>query len=199
MTNQPNLQAVSETGAESPDPFDLQTLRLSQSETAGVKKLLRTVPVRRPHRQEFVRVHPGPDYRADFPVVELKDERREEYIVSPALLADLVGEFVPKTLFTTIDRQGVVSLWPVRLPTPDDKPIEWWRSMREAAELAMERWVRVKANMNLAAYEIFVAESVISDPVWPEETYQELIKLAFRDRLITTTDHPVVKRLRGLA
>ena len=33
------------------------------SETVGVKKLLTTVPVDKPHRQDFVRVHPDPRYR----------------------------------------------------------------------------------------------------------------------------------------
>ena len=39
--------------------------------------------------------------------------------------------------------------------------MDWWRSAREAAELAMKSWVRVRANMNLGAYDIFEAESVI--------------------------------------
>ncbi len=76
--------------------------------------------------------------------------------------------------------------------------MEWWRSAREAAELAMQQWLRVKANMSLGAYEMSVAESVISDPEWPELTFQELIRIAYRDRMITSLDHPVVKRLRGL-
>ena len=68
------------TGAA--DPFDLDNLRLSQSftETASVRKLLKTVPVHKPNPQDFVRVHPSPDYRMSAPVIELKDER-EEYIV----------------------------------------------------------------------------------------------------------------------
>jgi hypothetical protein len=43
-----------------------------------------------------------------------------------------------------------------------------------------------------------VAESVMAEPNWPELPFQELIKLAFRDRLITAIHHPVIKRLRGL-
>jgi hypothetical protein len=61
----PQLQILSSTGqtADAPlspdDPFDLSKLRLDQSfvETAGVKKLLTTVPVRRPNPQDFIRVH----------------------------------------------------------------------------------------------------------------------------------------------
>lgn len=185
---------------QAPDPFDLDNLRLSQSftETAGVRKLLKTVPVHKPNPQDFVRVHPSPEFRDNFPVIELKEER-EEYVITVDLVSELVGEFVSKTLFTAINRQGVVFLWPVRLPDPEGKQMEWRRSMREAAELAMTQWLRTKANMSLGAYEMYVAESTMSEPVWPEATYQELIKLAFRDRLISSLDHPVIKRLRGLA
>jgi hypothetical protein len=183
-----------------PDPFDLASLRLTPNflETAGVKKLITTVPARRPSPQDFVRVHPSPEYRADFALIDLKEER-EDYLVRREVLPDLAGEVVLKTIFTAINRQGVVFLWPVRLPAPDDRKTEWPRSAREAAELAMTRWVRLKANMSLGAYEITVAESVMVDPVWPELTYQDLVKIAYRDRMITTVDHPVVRRLRGLA
>src|SRR5215510_6541646 len=86
------------------DPFDPQNLRLSQSftETVGVKKLLTTIPVRKPGPQDFVRVHPAAEYRDHFPLVELRDER-EEYIVTAGLVAELAGEFVTKTLHTAIN------------------------------------------------------------------------------------------------
>jgi hypothetical protein len=42
--------------------FDLKNLRLDQNfvETAGVKRLLATAPVRKPGKQDYVRVHPHP-------------------------------------------------------------------------------------------------------------------------------------------
>ena len=194
----PDMQPTTEQQASTPDPFNPTNLRLSQSfvETAGVKKLLTTVPVRKPSPQDFVRVHPDPAYRENFPIIELKDER-EEYIVVAKLVPALVGEFVTKTLFTAINRQGTVFFWPVRLPSPDGKNLDWWRSSREAAELAMKSWIRVRANMNLGAYDIFQAASVISDPEWPQLGFWELIKIAFRDHLVDRIDHPVIKRLRG--
>ena len=129
-------------------------------------------------------------------MIELKDER-EEYIATGELLPELIGEFVNKTLFTAINRQGVVFLWPVRLPDRQGRQMEWWRSMREAAELAMKQWIRTKASMSLGAYEIWTAISTMSEPEWPDVSFQDLIRLAFRDRLITSLDHPVIKRLRG--
>jgi hypothetical protein len=200
MTEKAKLQAIDSAteAAEAPDPFDIESLRLKPSflETAGVKKLLTTVPVRRPSPQDFVRVRPEPAYRENFALVELKDDR-EDFLVRPEILPELAGEVVYKTLFTAINRQGVVFLWPVKLPAPDDRKSEWPRSAREAAEMAMTRWIRMKANLSLGAYEITVAESTMADPVWPDLSFQELVRLAFRDRMITTLDHVVIKRLRG--
>jgi hypothetical protein len=199
----PTLQPVDPhtPATPAPDPFDLASLRLNSSflETAGVKKLLTAVPARRPSSQDFVRVHPAPDYRENFAMIDLKEER-EDFLVRPELLPELAGEVIYKTIFTAINRQGVVFLWPIRLPAPDDRKSDWARSAREAAEMAMEgKWVRLKANMSLGAYEITVAESVMAEPVWPEVSFQELVRIAYRDRMVTTLDHAVVKRLRGQA
>ena len=46
----------------------------------------------------------------------------------------------------------------------------------------MTRWIRVKANMSLRAYEIFQAESAIPDPVWPDLSFEEIYRIAFKDR-----------------
>ena len=205
--NKPSLQAVPEPDGGTQDaavttpqldPFDPANLRLSQSftETVGVKKLLTTVPVRKPSPQEFVRVHPSSEYRENFPIIELKDDR-EEFIVTTALVPELAGEFVTKTLYLAINRQGTPFFWPVRLPSPDGKDMNWWRSAREAAAFAMSHWIRTKANMSLGAYEIYRAESAMSEPEWPPLGFWDLIKIAFRDHLIDRIDHPVIKRLRG--
>ena len=189
-----------QTADEQPvfDPFDPTRLRLSQDfgSSLGVKKALLTVPVRKPDRQWFVRVHPSEEYRIQTAVLELKEER-ETYLVDPAIWSELPGDIVPVTLFTTINRQGVVFLWPIRLPGEDGRQSEWHRSAYEAAELAMQNWVKVQANMSLQAYEVSIATANIPEPEWPDKTFQELLTVAFRDRFIDTSDHPVLRRLRG--
>ena len=185
--------------ADAYDPFaDLSKLRLDQNfaDTVGVKKLLRTVPVKKPGAQDFVRVHP--ELRlVSAPLVELKEDR-EIYLVLPEFAAELPGEFYTATLHLAINRQGAAFLWPIRGPGPDGRYYEWWRSAAEAAELAETRWIRLKANMALGAYEIFVAvNQTIPEPVWPTESFEEIVKIAFRDKLIDRPDHPVIKRLRG--
>lgn len=194
MTVSTNLK----TEPERDDPFDLSKLRLDQSftETAGVKKLLTTVPVRKPNPQDFVRVYAGEDYRDDFALIELKDDR-ETYLVLPSIAREIPGEFFMATIRTAINRQGNIFLWPIRMPGPDGKILEWHRSAAEAAAVAARQWVRVKANQGNSAYDIFVAEAAIAEPAWPEVTFQELLRIGFRDRLVDNIDYPVLKRLRG--
>jgi hypothetical protein len=196
-----HLQTPSSEATTTPppsDPFDLNLLRLNQSffEKAGVKKLLTTVPVRRPSPQDFVRVHTEPGYRAALALIELKDDR-EVYLLTPNIASQLPGEYVTANVFTAINRQGVVFLWPVKLPQPDGRIIEWHRSAAEAAELAMQKWIRLKANMTLGAYEISESQGVIPDPEWPALPFSELLRIGFRDRYVDNIDHAVIKRLRG--
>jgi hypothetical protein len=185
--------------ASAPDPFDMDSLRIDQSfiEKAGVKKLLTTVLVGKPNPQDFVRVHPDPAYRETYAMVELKEDR-EFFILHPDIARLLPGEFFMATVFTCINRQGVVRLFPVRLPSSDGKRSIWHQSLMEAAQHAMHRWVRIKANMSLGAYEMFEAGAPIPDPVWPEVTFRHLLRLGFRDNVALQLDHPLVKRLRGL-
>jgi hypothetical protein len=198
----PDIHLVDSSGAvKPPNPFDPANLRLDQSFAAnlGVKKHLTTVPVRKPNKQDFVRVNPDPAYiLSPAAIIELKEDR-ETYLVTPDIADDLPGEFVAATLYTTINRQGVVHIWPVKLPGPDGKHNEWHRSAAEAAEMAMHRWVRVTANMSLGANEIAEATGNLLDPEWPKLSLTENLAVAFRGKMVSTLDHPLIHRLRGAA
>src|SRR5262245_14515893 len=75
------------------DLFTLASLRLSQdfASAVGVKRLIKTVPVRKPSKEWFVRVHPNSDYRLSTAVLELKEDR-ETYLVAPTLWPELSTE-----------------------------------------------------------------------------------------------------------
>jgi hypothetical protein len=185
-----------------PDPFDVSKLRLSQDFLAasGVKKILNTIPVRKPSKEWFVQTHPDEDYRIQTFVVELKEDS-ETYLVDQSLWNDLASEstFSPRALITSINRQGVLFLWPIRLPGADGRLDEWSRSAMDAATRAAGKWLRVQANMSLGAYEMYEAAGQWAGPEWPDMPFQELLRIAFKDRFITSYDHPVLKRLRGEA
>jgi hypothetical protein len=198
----PQTQSCQErpTADKAHDPFDPARLRLSQdfASTVGVKKALLTVPVRKPAKEWFVQVHPNEAYRIETAVLELKEDR-ETYLVDPTLWGDLATEstFGPRALFTAMNRQGVLCVWPVRLPGPDGKIDDWNRSALEAATMATGRWVRVAANMNLGAYDVYESTADLPGPAWPETPFGDLLRVAFKDRFIDTLDHPVLRKLRG--
>ncbi len=179
--------------------FDLAALRLEGNfaDRVGVKRQLVAVPVRKPHPQAFLRIHPDPKWQLRTAVLADTDSR-ETYLVGRDLWPALADEISPVILFVAIDRQGNVFLWPAKLPRDDGRASHWHSSALEAAELAKTQWVRVKANMGLGAYDVFVANADgLAEPTWPGEGFEYLVDKAFRDRYIRDTDHPVLRRLRG--
>jgi hypothetical protein len=178
------------------ETIDLDSLKIPQNyaENAATTKVLATIPIRKPSRQEFIRVHPV--WRLDTLVLEMKDEG-ETYLLAPSLRKELESEIVPKALFTTINRDGVLAIWPVRLPGDDGKLDPWNTSAHQAAALAVDKWVRVKSNRSLGAYEIAEPVASLSDPQWPDLTLEDIIHTAFKGLFITSLDHPAIKKLRG--
>ena len=179
--------------------FDLDSLRLKQdfSETLGIRRILSLVPVRKPNRTNFFRVHPGEDYRMDVGILEMKEER-ETFLVTPAMMSEpgIYELVVPARLVTYITRQGVLALWPLKLEK-DGKLNPWHESALEAAQLAEKQWVSVRADMSLGAYQIFLAKAELPEPEWPEHTFSELVRLGFKGLIVDKPDHPLIQQLTG--
>ena len=177
----------------------LAGLRIDQSYTdtaVGVRKPLMTVPVRKPAKSDFFRVHP--EFHLDCYVVELKAER-EHYFVKPSV-APIVSEFVEAVrLRYCVTRQGTAFLWPVKLPKDDRRADAWRQSAMEAAMLAETKWVRIAADMNLGAYQPYEAVADLGDPKWPVEPWVTVVKVALRDHMIDSEDHAVIRELLGQA
>lgn len=189
------------TPATGLNPFDPASLRLTQDFSAGlgVKKMLLTVPVRKPAKEWWFRTNPDPTYRLDTGVIELKDDDdRAIYLVKPELRPHLAAEttFSCRSLFVAINTLDVVFIWPVKLPRPDGKIDNWTRSARQAAEMAQTKWCRIQANMPLQSYDLQTSEMARA-PVWPDLPMQELLRIAFEEQFIDSLSHPILKRLRG--
>ncbi len=182
----------------SADTFEEDNLRLSQdiSSSIGLKKILTTVPVKKPNSQTWVRVHPDEAYRLPTAVLEVKEDK-EIYLVARELWEELGEEIIPKMMYAAITRQGNPFIWPIRMPGEDGRLDAWNQSAHEAAQIAMEKWVRVKSNRSLGAYDIFESSGTLSEPAWPEVSFKDLLKIAFKDRRVESYDHPVLRGLRG--
>jgi hypothetical protein len=180
--------------------FDPSRLRLSSnySTLASVKKHILVVPIRKPTRFEWVQFSPDEAWRIELAVLVWKEERESYYVIDPDILPNLAMDAVPISLVTTVNAQGAVFLTPIRLPGTDGRHNEWHRSLLEASQMGMKgQWIRIAANQSVGGYEVYIASGELGRPTWPDGTFGKLLETAIREQLIDSTDHPILKRLRG--
>jgi hypothetical protein len=185
--------------------FDFENLRLPTTFEPGIvtKNIPNTIPVRKPKSGlEFIRIRPEDEWIFPTYLLDLKEGEDEKYMVIPELISEVLstGRLKPVTIYTGITYPGqVLFLSDVPLPEPDGKDNGYNRSRRLAYELAKKKWIKIQANRPLGAYDITEAISALPEPVWPEEPKSmiEALEIAFKDKLIDSLGHPVLKRLRG--
>ena len=196
-----NVTAPIETKTEAaPDPFDVERLRLPVEDAdLGVKELLVSVPYKKPSKESFFRVHPDPTYRCVGGLIELKEDDSESFWIDRTLWPALSEEptFGRRQLFTCVTRQGLVFLWGCRLPGPDGKKPDWVTIPLEAAASAQTRWTKIFWDNAQRRHRIKVSDPIDDEPKWPDKTLSELLRLAFKDRVIAEPDHPILQKLRG--
>jgi hypothetical protein len=185
-----------------PDPFDAMALRLPPAfeHNAGIRKVISTIPVRKPHGQEWLRTHPGPGYSENFGVIILKDDK-EVYLLHPNIVGAYENEMTRVRLFVCMSMNKNLFIWPAKLPGSGHKGADSWNiSAIEAAEAGMKRKVRVQANIGIGAYEYAFSDNPTpeNDPVWPNMTYSEMLRIAFAKpgRFVTDHNHEVLRLLR---
>jgi hypothetical protein len=182
------------------DPFSPQNLAIAQnfSEQTQTKRLLTTVRVGRPKKEAWVRTSADPDHWIIGTILELKDQGEETYWVTPNVRDDLIGEPCLKAvrLILTVDRSGNPFFWKIALPDPSGRSQPWVDSMVEAATVAKSKWVRVAWSMATRNNEVTVA-GIQAEPKWPTETIGELLNIAFKGRIVSDLNHPVLLQLRG--
>jgi hypothetical protein len=86
---------------------------------------------------------------------------------------------------------------PVPLPGPNGVRNPWHESLLQAVARAKLVWIRITANKDLGGYEIYEAAAKLPDPIWPDLSLDDLLAIAFRGRIITDPDHPVVLEMLG--
>lgn len=201
VANQAALSVEQPNNSASPDPFDPAQFAANSSihGNVGVVKEFVACPVRKPHKQEFVRTNPDEQYRMLAHIIVLNEER-ETYLVTPELAAQLPGETKLVTLCLTTSRQGALFLWPIPTPSLEGRDNGWNASARIAASKAADHWVRVMSNMSQQMYDVFTAPATLGTPVWPEKSMRDILSIAFGESfVIRDAGHPVIRRLLGRA
>jgi hypothetical protein len=183
-----------------PNPFDPARIRINPEylHNPVAKELLVSVPVRKPNRQEFFRVHQNPDYQIE--PAGLLEFERDIYLVEPELAIRIGNpECRYATLHLCISRQKVVFLWGIPLPNEDGPKNGWHESARAAAEEAKQRWVRMVSNREAGVYRVQPAIIDFGEAEWPELEFSKILEIGFKDRYINSYDHIVLRKLRGEA
>ena len=202
-SSKPLEESPETTSKQSEEPAaassaDFSRFRLSQNfgSVSGVRKKLLTVPVRKPLKTQFVRVHPA--NKMDTMLLKYGDNGEDLYLIDPEVMQEVEDLAKPYRLVQAIDRQNNVFIWPLAIPD-DGRPLNWHLSALEAAQNAELEWTRIQSNMNIGAYDIFIAEGNLKEPEWPELSLDELLNIAFKNKIINRLDHQVLLQLRGAA
>ena len=164
-----------------------------------VRKIIQ-VPVKKPNNQKYFRVLPGSDWEVVVPVLELKEES-EFYLVHPSVLPYIQEETKMVKLHLACYTDGTPFLIPVPLPPDGDysKWNSWHRSLAEVVKAAQDNWVRSTADRASGGYKLRVASGDFTCPSLPEDMILDsFVMLGFKDRIIDSVEHPVVKKLLGL-
>jgi hypothetical protein len=193
-----NGSGASRTGDAADIFADLSALRLTPDEAGqiGSEEVLAHVSVRKPTINEFVRVNPDPAMSLATSI--FVDPEREVYFVAPGTRNVLVAGVKAMLLLATVNQRGAFFIWPVALGDGTGRRNAWHETAREAAELAKREWIKLVSDMPSGQYRVYRAKGALPAPVFPEKSLEELLRIAFRGRVIDNENHPVVRQALGL-
>ncbi len=170
-------------------PQDFSTQLQVSVETSAVE-------IRKPSPMEYNRVHPSWEPSRAFLI---KGKLGRYFVLQSKLYRRYSREAKAHLLIPTIDLSGEVFLWPVRIAGAAEQLDAWSKKARQAADLARNRWIRIVANKQLSGYDVEFPEDSFDEPIWPKDVMdmRHLLRIAFRDIIIRTEDHPVLQKVRG--
>ena len=170
----------------------------SSSDSPVAKKVLIHVPVGKPSKQKFVRVHPDESYHFECALLKIEDDDRP-YLISPDIAHTVAQDIKKVILKLAIDRQGNIFLWPVPPRQEEGNENIWNQSHREIAALAESFWVRLASNRAIGAYEPYKAQGEIPEPIWPDLPVGDILEIAFgSSHIIEDLEHPALLKLWGI-
>src|SRR5262249_36814293 len=176
---------------------DLAALRQASKLPVKRKTWLVNRPVGKPSSNVHFRTHPT--LLLDATVIKDKEGTSDVYyFVTPDMRGHpkLTPRLRPVTITLTCMWPGNgFLLWPVPQKT-DFKP---WKSEKAAAEQAQTLWNNLVWDEEKGDYDVGTAEDLkMVLPTWPKESFEQLLKIGFADRIVDNENHYYVRRLRGI-
>ena len=180
-----------------PEGFDLSNFAVdTQATDVVLEKRIVVVPVRKPNKQKWFKCHKayGPML---VEIVEMKEDS-EYFLVGKAARSALLGETKLVKLYLCYYQDSSVFICPVPQPGDDGKWNSWHKSLSEVVDMAKDAWVRAIPDKAIGGYTAMVASGTFPEPRIKEMPMSEYLKIAFKDHLIESDDHPLIQHLQGL-
>lgn len=193
---QNNIILVAPWANSAPSFIDQFAVKTAEIIAPPRKEVLHSIDLGRPKPKKYFRIHPDDNYSMEAMILEFGGG---QYLVSKALQEELANELTKKKLFVWTTQDGNLGVWPVKIPKSGSvrEWIDpWSRSALKACQIAMGAWISIRSNQSLKQYDI-VQASWNLEPEFPSIDFAQLLMLAFDNRILETTDDPVVKEVLG--
>jgi hypothetical protein len=183
------------------NPAAAASLAIDQShmeEFANLEEQSSIVECKRPAKGIFFTVRPETTKpwqdRKFYFLLEL--EGRDPYLVAPDIAKQKSDEDVirPVLIARYVTMKGDEGLWPLKLDQPDARSNPFNQSALHILEIAGTRkWVRIVSGKKQKHYRHQISPRTFEQvpPRFSERSFDDLINIAFKDRIITSLDHEI--------
>lgn len=200
------IEEVKTNGASSPPSStpvavsvfdDLDALRIvDPAALGGDIEHLAHIAVRKPKKDEYFRTHPDPAMSLTS-LVWTDPDLGDVYFVAPEARQIMTESGRVVTLVLCQSRLRVNFIWPVNAGGSSGGGRGWVESSHHAVHMGKNLWIKIRGDRPAGMYQVLEAADQRGEPEWPNLDFKELLKLGFKDRLIGSADHPVVRRIQG--
>ena len=181
------------------NPDAIADLAIDQShleEFASLASESAVVECRRPARGVFFTVRRETskpwENRAFYFVLSM--EGRDPFLVAPPIAKQKTEEDVirPVLLVRYVTMAGEEGLWPLKLNEPDGRSNAWNTSALNILEIAeSDKWVRIVSTKKHFRHQTSRKTFDEVPPKFSDRPFKDLVDIAFKDRIVTSTDHEI--------
>ena len=179
------------------DGIDLSEFTPEEADITIPSKIKPTmIPIGRRDDQTWIQYHKEWMFRLNC----IKRKADKTYFVVERKALPYCKEWVkPFKFFIGVTASNAIFLLDVPEDTEDDKGFgrSWHESAQQTVIAGREGWIRVVSNRSAGGYDVKYPEGNIGEPTWPDVTLEEILNIAFRDRIIKDGEHKLIKDLRG--
>jgi len=126
-------------------------------------------------------------------VLEMKG--RDPYLVMPNIAKQKDEDTIsPRLIVRYVTMAGDEALWPIKLnPLDGGKGNAWNTSALNILKLAESGWIRIVSNLKSGHYRHQPSKKTLDvvPPQFTDRAFEDLINIAFKDRIVTTLDHEI--------